>query len=190
MEGEMQASRQAKLDKIDAEIARMEVQFALECDEQGNHLGPKMSTWNPFSGQSEKDKLTSKTEDIETFTRSVLQVVCSKLSITADAYTPDSAFLKRVGKVVPAAIWKFSKDRNGTPKSYMILFWVADDGSSAYSVIPDDGALIDKAKLGVSQVWSKEAHQADRKDGKKYRFVRAQFHGILMLVTGDLPEYE
>ncbi len=49
MEGEMQLSRRAKLDKIDAEIARMEVEYELGGCSKGNGNVGLTSSWFPSS---------------------------------------------------------------------------------------------------------------------------------------------
>ncbi len=49
MEGETQMSRRAKLDKIDAEIARMEVEFDLGGCGKGNGDVGLSSSWFPSS---------------------------------------------------------------------------------------------------------------------------------------------
>lgn len=204
----VQINRQDKLDKIDAEIARMEVEMELERSDNasgsvclgaklpdGNlkhsneYLGPSATLWNSVFGKTDTpaEQMREKSNDIAIFQNKVLNVVCSKLGFTAVELARIDPFWVggRVVGLVPANVWRIATQSN----SILVFFWVGESASCSVVVETVTGPY-DSSKTGVLHVWSTKKANDGKKDSKNYSMVRAQLHGTILLRSGGLPEYD
>ena len=174
-----------KVSKINAELARLELEMELDHDEK-RYMGP----WNPLSKIFGGAKLTLAeiADDINTFETRVITVVFMKLKIftgksTMDAAkinTTDTAYATRVvsAALPPAVAWKFVHN-----KKDLILFFWTDKKSSCYSVFEDGGgnSKFEFDKMPTSVVWEDRAKKAT----KKVRFVKAHLHADILTASGE-----
>lgn len=175
---------QEKIIKINAELARLELE--MELDHCGmDSLGLKLPDW--LVGKS-KPIAVEVSGDIDAFETLVLVEVCAKLGIASDRGHMDalkvnptlSAYttrLPRSGGNLPDCAWSFKYNK----KDLWIFLWVG--ASSSYSVFEDASvsALFDFSKMSLSQVWG----DYTKKAGKKYRFVKAHLHADILTASGE-----
>jgi hypothetical protein len=180
--------RHAKIEKINAEIARMEVEYELECGVSGVHLGTKLGVWDSMFGKTttEAQKLRNKANDINIFETKVLNPVCMKLGMSASQLiSSDPVYAGgRIKGLIPACVWRMQKN----DKIILVLFWTGE--AASYSVMCDTGSGdLDSGMMGASHVWSAAKKTDDQKTKKNYSVIRAQMHGILLLRAGELEDY-
>lgn len=177
-----------KVSKINAELARLELQMELDFSE--NHdkasLGMKLPKW--MGGQGELT-VSDVSDDIIAFETSVLSEVSSRLKIfeskvNMDAgkiNTTDAAYTSRlVGDPdnYPKTGWRFVYN-----KKNLILFFWARSKSSSYCVFEDSNpaSKFEFDKMSTSTIWEDRAKKAS----KKYRFVKAHLHADILTASGE-----
>lgn len=186
--------RRSKVEELSAEIARMEVELELENGVGERQLGSTAAMkMFGFKTADEKhmEQLADEVRYAGMFLDKVLQAVCDVNRVTLGHYPlTDQATIVRFVSKVPARVWGFTKvDNDSKETNYLVLFYVG--ANATYSIVRDDGvSKFDYAKLGVSELWSKEEMAAKTQNSKQYRFVRAQLHGILLYVVGALPTFD
>ena len=174
---------QDKISKINAELARLELEMELDHGGQmvKDNLGMKWSNWFGWFGDGTELTPTEATEDKTKFSNDVLLKVFrhKSISVTPESVVEDTNVVGRFKKFprAPIGIWAFKH----SDKSCLIAFWAAK--AATYTVISGEklGLEFDPDTMPITQVWSDR-----KKTGKNFAFVQGRLYADILTLCGEL----
>ncbi len=181
---------QEKISKINAELARLELEMELDhggTDEQ-DYMGFKFSDWFSFSKTTVKPAEIP--SDITNFESLVLTEVLIHAKIIPNAIglpalkkslveLPFANRLNLKQSDNPHAAWSFMHNS----KPIFVFFWAGSASSFSVYLDKSTDSTFNFSTMSVSQVWKNR----EKISTKNYAYVKGHLYADILVSSGELP---